>query len=196
MEKVRREEQRDCVRATLRADVHCRVMDECEAIKEEKDEQPGRFVVQPIKRSGLVEEENIAAAGGVDPNLIDFLIQIEDKLDRALELLASREKKDENVFIGQGVDIGGGGMRMLCDTALKRGQILKISFRIFRYPVVSLQVFGKVVRVTPVREDGKQGYEVAVEFLNLHEDYREWIISYVFQMQRESIRGKRKSKNA
>lgn len=196
MEKVRREEQRDCVRATLRADVHCRVMDECEAIKEEKDEQPGRFVVQPIKRSGLVEEENIAAAGGVDPNLIDFLIQIEDKLDRALELLASREKKDENVFIGQGVDIGGGGMRMLCDTALKRGQILKISFRIFRYPVVSLQVFGKVVRVTPVREDGKQGYEVAVEFLNLREDYRERIISYVFQMQRESIRGKRKSKNA
>lgn len=196
MEKVRREEQRDCVRATLRADVHCRVMDECEAIKEEKDEQPGRFVVQPIKRSGLVEEENIAAAGGVDPNLIDFLIQIEDKLDRALELLASREKKDENVFIGQGVDIGGGGMRMLCDTALKRGQILKISFRICRYPVVSLQVFGKVVRVTPVREDGKQGYEVAVEFLNLREDYRERIISYVFQMQRESIRGKRKSKNA
>ncbi len=196
MEKVRREEQRDCVRATLRTDVHCRVMDECEAIKEEKDEQPGPFVAQPIKRSGLVEEENIAAAGGVDPNLIDFLIQIEDKLDRVLELLASREKKDENVFIGQGVDIGGGGMRMLCDTAVKPGQILKISFRIFRYPVVSLQVFGKVVRVTPVREDGKQGYEVAVEFLNLHEDYREWIISYVFQMQRESIRGKRKSKNA
>jgi c-di-GMP-binding flagellar brake protein YcgR len=62
--------------------------------------------------------------------------------------------------------------------------------------VVSLQVFGKVVRVNPVQEDGKQGYEVAVEFLNLHEDYREWIITYVFQMQRESIRGKRKSKNA
>jgi len=35
-----------------------------------------------------------------------------------------------------------------------------------------------------------------VEFLNLHEDYKEWIITYVFQMQRESIRGKRKSKNA
>ena len=196
MEKVRREEKRDCVRATLRADVHCRVMDEYEAIKEEKDDRPGRFVVQPIKRSGPVEEENIAAGGGFDPNLIDFLIQIDDKLDRVLELLTSREKKDENVFMGQGVDIGGGGMRMLCDTAVKRGQMLKISFRIFRYPVVSLQVFGKVVRVNPVQEDGKQGYEVAVEFLNLHEDYREWIITYVFQMQRESIRGKRKSKNA
>jgi hypothetical protein len=195
MEKARREEKRNCVRATLRADVHCRVMDEYEAVKEEKDERPGRFAVQPIKRSGLAEEENISAAGGFDPNLIDFLIQIEDKLDRILELLASREKKDENVFMGQGVDIGGGGMRMLCDTPVKPGQILKISFRIFRYPVVSLQVFGKVVRVNPVQEEGKQGYEVAVEFLNLHEDYREWIINYVFQIQRESIRGKRKRNN-
>lgn len=196
MEKVRQDEKRDCVRAKLRADVHCAMIDECEAIKEEKDDRPGRFVVQPIKRSGLVEEENISAGGGFDPNLIDFLIQIEDKLDRVLELLASREKKDENVFIGQGVDIGGGGMRMLCETAVKSGQILKISFRIFRYPVVSLQVFGKVVRVNPVQEDGQQGYEVAVEFLNLHEDYKEWIITYVFQRQRESIRGKRSSENA
>ena len=196
MEKVRQDEKRDSVRAELRADVHCAMIDECEAIKEEKDDRPGRLVVKPIRRSGLVDEENIPAGGGFDPNLIDFLIQIEDKLDRVLELLASREKQDENVFIGQGVDIGGGGMRMLCDTAVKRGQILKISFRIFRYPVISFQVFGKVVRVSPVQKEAKQGYEVAVEFLNLHEDYREWIINYVFQMQRESIRGKRKSKNA
>jgi len=196
MEKVRQDEKRDCVRAKLHADVHCAITDECEAIKEEKDEGPGRFVVKPIKRSGLVEEERYGAGGGFDPNLIDFLIQIEDKLDRVLKLLGSREKDDENVFVGQGVDIGGGGMRMLCETAVKSGQILKISFRIFRYPVVSLQVFGKVVRVNPVHEDRQQRYEVAVEFLNLHEDYKEWIITYVFQMQRESIRGKRKSKNA
>jgi hypothetical protein len=196
MEKERQDEKRDCVRAKLRADVHCAMIDECEAIKEERDERPGRFVVKPIKRSGFVEEEHYGAGGGFDPNLIDFLIQIEDKLDRVLKLLVSREKDDENVFVGQGVDIGGGGMRMLCDTAVKPGQILKISFRIFRYPVVSLQVFGKVVRVNPVQEVGKQGYEVAVEFLNLHEDYKEWIITYVFQMQRESIRGKRSSENA
>jgi len=196
MEKARQEEKRDCVRAALRAEVHCRVMDEHEITKEEKDDRPGRFVVQPIRRSGLVEEENTSPSGGFDSNLIDFLIQIEDKLDRILELLPRGDKKDEDAFIGQGVDIGGGGMRMLCDTPLKRGQILKISFRIFRYPVVSLEVFGKVVRVSPGREDGKQGHEVAVEFLNLHEDYREWIITYVFQMQRESIRGKRSSENA
>jgi len=196
MEKVRQDEKRDCVRAKLRADVHCAMLDECETIKEEKDERPGRFVVKPIKRSGLVEEEHYGAGGGFDPNLIDFLIQIEDKLDRVLKLLGSREKDDENVFVGQGVDIGGGGMRMLCETAVKSGQILKISFRIFRYPVVSLQVFGKVVRVNPVHEDRQQRYEVAVEFLNLHEDYKEWIITYVFQMQRESIRGKRSSENA
>jgi hypothetical protein len=196
MKKIRRDEKRDCVRATLRAEVNCAVIDECEAMKEDQDDRLDRFVVQPIKRSAHVEQEKYAAGEGFDPNLIDFLIQIEDKLDRVLKLLASHEKNDENVFVGQGVDIGGGGMRMLCDTALKPGQIVKISFRIFRYPVVSLQVFGKVVRVNPVQNEGKQGYEVAVEFLSLHEDYKEWIITYVFQRQRESIRSKRTSKNA
>jgi hypothetical protein len=196
MKKIRRDEKRDCVRARLHADVHCAVMDECEVIKEDQDDRLDRFVVQPIKRSAPVEEDRYSPGGGFDPNLVDFLIQIEDKLDRVLKLLGGHEKHDENVFVGQGVDIGGGGMRMLCDAAVKPGQILKISFRIFRYPIVSLQVFGKVVRLNPLQKEGKQGYEVAVEFLNLHEDYKEWIITYVFQMQRESIRSKRTAKNA
>jgi len=81
---------------------------------------------------------------------------------------------------------------MLCEKALRPGQVLDASFRIFRYPVVSLRVFARVVRVNPADRGGKGCQEVALEFLDLDEADKEWIISYVFQIQRESIRNKQR----
>jgi hypothetical protein len=194
MEDVRLQEKRDCVRAALSVEVQFSVMDahEYEAIRDEGNVRSRRFVVKPIRQSVPGEEEDYRAGRAVDSSLIDFLIQIEDKLDRVLRLLAKYEKSDEGLFVGKGLDIGGGGMRILCDQAVKSGQILDTSFRIFRYPVVSLQIFGKVTRVSPIQENDNLRYEVALEFLDLDEDYKEWIISYVFQTQREAIRSKKK----
>jgi c-di-GMP-binding flagellar brake protein YcgR len=48
------------------------------------------------------------------------------------------------------------------------------------------------MRVSPSEKNGHLCYEIAVEFLDLDEDHKEWIISYVFQMQREAIRRKKK----
>lgn len=194
MENVSSDEKRDSVRAALRAEVQFTVMDghEYEAARDVEDARPHRFISQPMKLEVSGEEESYPVGRAVDPNLIEFLVHLEDKLDRVLKLLSKDEKCDQDLFIGKGVDIGAIGMRILCDKAVKPGQVLKIGLRIFRYPVISLEVFGEVLRVTPVEENRGQRYEVAVKFLDLDEEYREWIIAYVFQMQRETIRNSKK----
>jgi c-di-GMP-binding flagellar brake protein YcgR len=69
---------------------------------------------------------------------------------------------------------------------------LDARFRVLRYPVISLQVFGKVVRVQPTEKAGTKSYEIALEFVDLDKDIKEWIISYVFQKQRETIRSEKR----
>ena len=78
---------------------------------------------------------------------------------------------------------------------VKPGQVLDARFRILRYPVISLQVFGKVVRVRPTEKDGSTWQEIALEFVDLDKDLKEWIISYVFQKQREAIRSEKRRGN-
>jgi c-di-GMP-binding flagellar brake protein YcgR len=134
-------------------------------------------------------EEGLAPDALLDPNLVDFLIRIEGKLDRILQALAKHDLCDDDpVYNGEGLDISGSGMRLLSEENVEPGKILDARFRIIKYPLVLLQVFGKVVRVRPLESKGEQLYEIAVEFLDLKEDYKEWIISYVFQIQRETIR--------
>ena len=194
MENAGVEEKRDCVRAALCAELQFSVMDshEYEAMKAKGDVTPSRSFVQTVKRSAPGEDESHSVLGAIESNLVDFLIQIEDKLDRVLKLLAKYEGSDEGLYVGQGLNIGGGGMKILCEHAIEVGQILDLSFRISRYPVVSLKVFGKVIRVRPIQGDDKQHYEIAMEFLDLDDNDKEWIISYVFHVQREAIRSKKK----
>ncbi len=194
MDETSLNEKRDCVRASLCAEVRFSVIDprEYEAIRNRGNVPARQSPIQPSMQSLFVEEEGPAVIGVPDRNLIDFLIQIEDKLDRVLKLLAKQGEFDDGFFSGEAVDIGGIGMKMLSVSEVRPGQIIDARFRIFRYPVVSLQVLGKVLRVSPSEKNGHLCYEIALEFLDLDEDYKEWIISYVFQMQREAIRRKKK----
>ncbi len=185
------DEKRDCVRAALCADVQFSIMDlhEYEAVRKGDDVRFGGPFANSTKRmipDG--EEEKTPGVGALDPNLVDFLIQIDEKLDLILKLFSKGEKGDESFFVGEGVDIGGGGMSLLSEKEVEFGQILHLKFRIFRYPIVSLQVFGKVVRAGQSTKDGRSLHEVGLEFFDLDEDCKEWIISYVFQIQREAIR--------
>jgi hypothetical protein len=185
------ETKRECVRATLGAEVQFAVLDadEYKGRKYETGSRRRWLFDQPVKPPTFREEEVHSTDSAFYLNLIQYLVNIEDKLDRVLKVLYKDEMLDAGLFLGEGLDISGGGMRILCHEKLMPGQVLNMTFRIFRYPVMSLEVYGKVCRVTPV---DRQRYEVGVEFLDLDEQYREWIISYVFQMQREAIRSRKK----
>lgn len=189
MDNAGPDNRREYVRAALSTEVRFTVMDahEYDAIK--KHDRRQLFIAEPVRPPTHGDEEDYSTDKAFYPNLIHFLMHMDDKLDRILKVLSKDEKADEGLFVGRSLDISGTGMRILSDMAIKPGQILSIGFRIFRYPVMSLEVYGKVVRVTPVEG---QRHEVAVEFLGLDQQCRESIIAYVFQMQREAIRTRKK----
>ncbi|MBL7195980.1 MAG: hypothetical protein ISS64_06750, partial [Desulfobacterales bacterium] len=55
-------------------------------------------------------------------------------------------------------------------------------------PLVFMDVFGEVIRVTQVNKDDRTLYQAGVKFIDLNLADREKIITSVFQRQREAIR--------
>jgi hypothetical protein len=204
MQGVPSQERRAYVRAPLRVDVELTVVDgdQYEAVRRSEHQPCYRSISQGAL--SLNERGQYEADSTFHSYLIDFLIHIDNKLDRVLKLLSDvsgpeasagkDDKGDENLFVGQGSDISGTGMSVICDRALEPGQILKASFMISRFPLIPLVLFGRVARVTPVQESGKQRYHVVIRFIDLDEEDTEKVIAYTFQAQRDAIRKKRRKK--
>ena len=206
MQEFPSQERREYVRAPLWADVEFTVVDgdEYEAVRRSGQQSCCLSISQATL--SFDEEGQYEADSTFHSSLVDFLIHMDNKLDRVLKLLSKvsglevsackDDMDDEDLFVGQGSDISGTGMSVICDKALEPGQILKASFMISRFPVTPLVLFGRVVRVAPVQEDGKQRYQVVVRFIDLDEEDREKIIAYTFQVQRDAIRKEKKERKS
>jgi hypothetical protein len=123
-----------------------------------------------------------------DDNLINFLIQMDEKLDKILLLLSKGEAKKESFEEGMGVNISGSGMNMIVDKPVETGQIIHAKFFLSKTPFLFMEVFGEVVRAIRLEEKGEKNYQLGIEFLNLNEHDRDRIITAVFQYQRQTIR--------
>ena len=123
-----------------------------------------------------------------DANLLSFLVQIDEKLNRVLSLL-SKDSNGEDCFIrGTGKNISGSGMEMLVDNPVDFGQMVHMKFLLSKFPYVFLSILGEVIRAEKSAEDGKDSYHIGIKFIDLSENEREKIITTVFQRQREVIR--------
>lgn len=124
----------------------------------------------------------------LNADLIDFLLRIDEKLDRILDIIS----KDDNDHVllnqGIGVNISGSGMSIKIEKPVDPGRIIHTNFILSRLPPVFIDAFGEVVRLTPVDEDGKTIYILGIKFLDLKLNQRESIISCVFQRHRKTIR--------
>lgn len=180
-------ERRSYVRGDISFKVKFRV-----ATPEEYEEVKGaddQFLSQD-KETGIDINDTGKRAPEITPNsyLIDFLLCIDEKLDQILDVLSKDEVDKEIYSQGVGVDISGTGMKIIADKPVEHGQIIHTNFVLSRFPLVFIDVFGEVVRVTQVDKDGKTTYFLGIKFLNLKSSDRESIIACVFQRQREIIR--------
>jgi hypothetical protein len=185
------DEKRECVRAPLGVTVEFIALDEAEFGRRRARGETGSCRgcgIHGEKWTPDGGEDKAKSGVAVDPRVVDFLIHLEDKMDHMLALMAKNEPGGGEFSEGQGLNISGKGMRICCEKPVEEGRILDIRARMFRFPVVILKLFGKVLRVKKINGDGNARYEIAVEFLDLDKDAEEWIISYVFQKQREAIR--------
>jgi hypothetical protein len=185
------DERRECVRAPLDVEVQFLELDLADYEKKRARGEVGACQGCRIQQDKWLPDggEERGRPGAVtDQNVVDFLIHLEEKIDHLLALVARHQKDGEPFQIGHGLNISGRGMRICCDEPVEVGRILDVRARMFRFPVVILRLFAKVLRVEEATVDGQHCFKMALEFLDLDKDAEEWIISYVFQKQREAIR--------
>jgi len=126
--------------------------------------------------------------------LINYILQIDEKLDRILEVLSKDGSAAVPFRPGLGHNISGSGMQIVIEEPVESGQIINAKFFLSKLPLVFMDIFGKVIRLVQEDEDGRVLYKIGIKFLDLNISDRERIIASVFQRQREDLR-KRKNKS-
>jgi hypothetical protein len=134
-----------------------------------------------------------ADPGGLPPaylgEVIEFLIQIDDKLDRVMDLLIHGKGGDSAPpVVLQTVDISGAGMSMVLSAPLGVGQLLQITIRFPGSPLGLFKVLGEVVRIEPASEKEEVVYHAGVRFLEITDAERDRLVAYTFMQQRRTIR--------
>ena len=185
-------ERRSCVRGDFSFKVKFRIItpEEYETMKGTNHQ-----ILSPEKKRLIIDSTDTDKTdNGITSNacLIDFLLHMDEKLDQILAMISKDEGDKGLPNQGIGTNISGSGMNIIAEKPVEPGKIIHANFVLSRLPLVLIDVFGEVVRVAPVDEDGKTTYHLGIKFLDLDPNDRERIIACVFQRQREIIR---KSKN-
>ena len=126
--------------------------------------------------------------------LLKFLMHLDDKLDRVLALLSGKKREHRSIRQGIGRNISGSGMEIISDEPVESGRILHLKFCLAKYPLTFMDLLGRIVRVTPLAQQGRPAYSLGVTFVNMGENERETIINHVFRKQREALRQRNKQK--
>ena len=125
--------------------------------------------------------------------LVEFLIQIDDKLDRVMDLLIHGKGGDVvPPEVLQTIDISGAGMFMVLSAPLGVGQLLQVTIRFPGFPLGLFKVLGEVVRVEPASEEKAEVYHTGVRFLEMTDAERDRLVAYTFMQQRRTIRKSKK----
>jgi len=150
-------------------------------------------ILSPSKRvDGVDITDNEAGTDfGADTFLINYLVQMDEKLDQILDLLAKDKSTAVSFHQGLGQNISGSGMQLVVDQPVETGQVIHSKLFLSKLPLVFIDIFGKIMRVKPMEENGRTVYRIGIKFLDLNITDRETIIASVFQMQRKAIREKK-----
>jgi hypothetical protein len=146
--------------------------------------------------SEIADQDTRNAEMSLNPYLIDFLLEIDEKLDQILSRLSTEET--ETYYLakkGVGINISGSGMNMVISEPAQPGQIIHTHFVLSKVPLVYLDLFGEILWVTPSEDTDGKAFTLGIEFLDLKPADQERIISCVFQRQRKSLRQRKKKES-
>lgn len=181
------DERRSYVRGNLDFKVQYQVitLEEYEDLK-----RFDKAIFSPFKNVNSIDVANTDrdAANAPNASLINYLVQMDAKLDRILELISAEKEAEVPCRHGIGQNISGSGMQMVVDTPVEPGKIIHSKFLLSQFPFIFMDLFGEVIREKEFKKDGATLYLVGIKFLDLNNTDREKIIAFVFQKQREAIR--------
>lgn len=117
--------------------------------------------------------------------LFKFLMEINNKLDDILSLMR-KENGSESMTSVYAVDLGGGGLSFFSKEKLELGEKIYIEGSIEEsYHKIFISAISKVVSVIPT----KKGFFYGILFDYIEKEIKEDIIKYIFEKDRESIKG-------
>jgi hypothetical protein len=121
-----------------------------------------------------------------DPDLAEWLIMLNSKLDAIINLLAHQNESNHRIAQKK-VNISGGGLSFDSTDKYDIGDLLEIKMAL---PVILssiLYVYGEVVDIR-AKDDY---FQIAVKFVTIEDDIREQIVQFVFKTQRDILRQKK-----
>lgn len=189
-------ESREFVRASLTFDVKFRVVSKEEYASSKT--QISQLEAHDGK-SQIVDGSGVPGyleSTGISPEFVNFLINMDDKLDKILALLNMDSSETVRFKRGTALDIGGSGMKMAVDNPVAVGELVHIQLVLSRVPMMLLDVYGEVVRVDTPSGGGQGFFYLGIKFSDLDINTREKIISSIFQQQRRHIRNRANNNDA
>jgi len=121
-------------------------------------------------------------------DLAEFLIQINEKIDRITDFLGIDQTDEDSLQVIRTLNISGSGISMVTTRPLEIGQLFDISLSIPDFPLGAFRAQGEVMRSSQLKGNESHLYEAGIRFLDLNEEQRERLISFTFRHQRRTIR--------
>ncbi len=122
-----------------------------------------------------------------DKLLSDWLKMLNAKLDSIINMLTFQREGFCSLPFSR-VNISGGGLNFSSSERYKLGDVLEMKMMLPMIPPVALYIYGEVVKI----EKQINNFNIAVKFIAMDEDIRDEIVKFIFRMQREMLREKRK----
>jgi hypothetical protein len=185
------EERRSYIRGDFSYKVKFRVMAANECRLEKIAGHPILLRDEKILKADAVPADSKEKDMPLNAALIDFLIQMDEKLDQILSALSDSDSRDRLFRECLGVDISASGMGIITDRPVESGQVIHANIILSRLPFVSMDVVGEIIQVTPVEGEDESTVHAGIRFLDLDPQDKEKIIKCVFQKERASIREKK-----
>ncbi len=180
------EEKRQFVRASLNIDARVKPLDK-EGL-DRKHHMKSAFSSLPLPGGSSEDSDRIGTQDSVISYLMEFMFQINEKLDIVIDLLGGERSNQNTIGVQETVNISGSGVSLVVSTSVDVGLLLDISLFIPNFPLGVFNVQGEVIRVEPKRGDNSGLFEIGIKFLNMSDEERERLIAFTFHQQRQTIR--------
>jgi len=122
-----------------------------------------------------------------DPVLSEWLKMLNAKLDFIINTLKETDK-DISSLPYRLVNISAGGLNFVSRVPYNKGDVLEVRMVLYLRDPVNLCFYGEVLRSRKRADE----YDVALKYILMDDELREELVKYVFEKQREILRGKRK----
>lgn len=134
-----------------------------------------------------VEEQSTKSLYGshIPRELIAFLQGMDEKLNMMLSLLNQGSIQDDFPIAAEVIEISGAGLQFISEESFDREDTVEMALILSQFPLKVVGVVGQIQR----RLEVKNVPVWVVKFSSVRDIDREKIVQFVFQEQREQIRG-------